>query len=90
MSSFLSLPLDICWDGSDFSNPKKVAVVAGRFPEVPILMGHCGGSPTGHEKPAQVAKAHRNTFLEVCGSEYSGIPICLFMTHGFNWGGWFV
>lgn len=61
------------WDGSGFSDPQRAGVVAERFPEVPILMGHCGGSPRGYEKSVEVAKAHKNAFLEICGSEYSGV-----------------
>lgn len=61
------------WDGSPFSDPMKVATVAERFPEVPILMGHSGGSPRGYEKSLEVARKHKNAFLEICGSEYSGV-----------------
>ncbi|MGW4470409.1 amidohydrolase family protein [Nonomuraea sp. NPDC004354] len=57
---------------SPWSDPALFAVVAGRHPDVPLLMGHTGLWPYGFARAARLAPDHPNLYLETCGSKMTG------------------
>ena len=57
---------------SPFSDPLMFAAIAARWPEVVMLLGHSGVTGEGHRRAMQVAGAHRNVYLELCGSFTTG------------------
>ncbi|MEU7900840.1 amidohydrolase family protein [Nonomuraea sp. NPDC049152] len=57
---------------SPWSDPARFAVVAGRHPDVPLLMGHTGLWPYGFARAARLAADHANLYLETCGSKMTG------------------
>ncbi|MFD1934044.1 amidohydrolase family protein [Nonomuraea mangrovi] len=57
---------------SPWSDPARFAVVAGRHPDVPLLMGHTGLWPYGFARAARLAADHPNLYLETCGSKMTG------------------
>ncbi|MFI6285474.1 amidohydrolase family protein [Streptomyces sp. NPDC051018] len=55
--------------GSAYSDPARFAVVAPRWPETPLLMGHAGLWPEGgHAAAAEAAGRCPSIVLETCGS----------------------
>lgn len=52
-------------DAPDRTHPDRVAKIARRFPEMPILMVHMGGAgqPDLGHKAIEVAQGHANTML---------------------------
>jgi len=58
--------------GSDFSDPALTGEVAERHPDVTVILGHAGTTPTGFEASIELARRHPNVYLEICGSFMTG------------------
>ena len=56
------------WEGDDRCRPSLFAQLAEAHPRVSFLLGHSGGTPAGRREAVEVATAHENVYLEVCGS----------------------
>ena len=56
------------WAGDGRCSPRVLEKVAEEYPNVPILLGHSGGTPAGYDEAVDVAKKRENIFLETCGS----------------------
>lgn len=53
------------WDqGDGVDHPLLAATVASRYPRVPLLLAHAGGTPAGVKVATTVAKEHPNLYLE--------------------------
>lgn len=61
-----------CRAGSPLHDPDRVASAARRHPDVTIILGHAGGTPAGMDRAVEVARAHPNLVLEICGSQMTG------------------
>lgn len=59
-----------CWEGNK-SSPKMYGEIAKEYPRVKIILGHSGGTNLGYQEAIKVAKLYKNTYLEICGSEFS-------------------
>ncbi|HEX4812068.1 MAG TPA: amidohydrolase family protein [Nonomuraea sp.] len=57
---------------SPWSDPAQFAAVAGRHPDVPLIMGHTGLWPYGFGRAARLVADHPNVSLETCGSKMTG------------------
>jgi len=57
---------------SAFSDPLMFDAIASRWPEVVMLLGHAGVTGEGHRRAMQVAEAHPNVYLEICGTFTTG------------------
>lgn len=60
------------WLGSGFSNLDTFDLLAERYPNVTILLGHSGAGYGGFAKSAELAKKHPKVYMDLTGS------ICLF------------
>jgi hypothetical protein len=54
------------WGGSGYDSPQLVAELAGRYPTVPLLMGHSGHGDWA--ATIATATAHANVYLELCAA----------------------
>lgn len=63
------------YHGSPYDDPKLFGDIAIRYPDVPILMVHSGALPGAFEGAIQLAKKHRNLFLDISGSFITGFWI---------------
>lgn len=54
--------------GSPSADPARLAALADRHPQVPVLLGHAGLWPDGFDRAARLAAARTNLYLEICGS----------------------
>jgi hypothetical protein len=48
--------------------------VVQRYRNLQLLLGHSGGLDKGRREAEQLAREHRNVYLEWCGSFLSSIP----------------
>jgi predicted TIM-barrel fold metal-dependent hydrolase len=65
---------------SPWSDPARFAVVAPRYPEVQLLMGHAGLWPSGFPAAADVAARCPNVTLEICGSRMTSRHLAWLVT----------
>lgn len=65
--------LNHTWDGAHDS-PDMFDSLAKRYPNVSFLVGHSGGGDRGRREAVELARRHKNVFLEWCGSFCSSIP----------------
>ena len=56
------------WGGDSRCDPKVVAKVAARFPQVSFLLGHSGGTAAGRRTSVALVADHPNLYLEICSS----------------------
>lgn len=63
------------YDGSPYNDLPMVDEVAARYPDVVILAGHAGATPSGFDAAIEVARRRPGVVLEVCGSFNSGSDI---------------
>ena len=54
--------------GPGYDTPEQVRIVAERYPAVPLIMAHSGGTPEGMVAAIEVAKACPNTYLDLAVS----------------------
>jgi uncharacterized protein len=54
--------------GPGYDTPEQVRIVAERYPAVPLIMAHSGGTPEGMAAAIEVAKACPNTYLDLAVS----------------------
>lgn len=59
-------------EGSPYDDPAMLASVAETHPDVALIMGHSGTTPTGFESAVEAARRHDNIWLEICGSFMTG------------------
>lgn len=63
------------YHGSPYDDPKLFGDLAIQYPDVPLLMVHSGALPGAFEGAIQLAKKHRNLFLDISGSFITGFWI---------------
>jgi len=56
------------WAGDRNCSPRVLGDLADRYPTVPIILGHSGGTLDGYNESLEVAKKRENVFLETCSS----------------------
>ncbi len=56
------------WGGDRTCSPGVLGKLAEKYPNVPVLLGHAGGTPAGYDEAIEVAKKQENVFLETCCS----------------------
>ena len=56
------------WEGDARCRPAHFAELAQKHPGARFLLGHSGGTISGKREAVEVAKAHSNVYLEICGS----------------------
>lgn len=56
------------WGGDSTCSPGILGKLAEEYPNVPVLLGHSGGTPGGYNESIKVAKKQENVFLETCCS----------------------
>lgn len=56
------------WGGDGTCSPTILGNMAEQYPNVPVILGHSGGTPAGYNESIQAAKKCENVFLETCGS----------------------
>jgi predicted TIM-barrel fold metal-dependent hydrolase len=56
------------WQGLDYCDPKRLAVVAERHPTVPLIAGHSGGTEEGLRLCVDLARRCPNVYLDPAGS----------------------
>lgn len=54
-----------------YAQPKLVATVAQRYPEVKVIMAHAGGHYRGHLQAIEVAQRYENVYVDICGATIS-------------------
>ncbi|GAP15812.1 predicted metal-dependent hydrolase of the TIM-barrel fold [Longilinea arvoryzae] len=60
------------YHSSHFDDPQLFGEVAGRYPDVPILMVHSGALPAGFNGAIDLVKKHPNLYLDISGSFITG------------------
>ena len=65
--------LNHTWDGP-YDSPALFEKIVGRYPNVAFLLGHSGGGNGGRREAVELARKHKNVYLEWCGSFGSSIP----------------
>lgn len=61
------------WDGP-YDQPGLLKDIVKRHPQAIFVLGHAGGGDGGRRDAEELARAHRNVYLEWCGSFCSRIP----------------
>lgn len=56
------------WAGDGTCSPGILGKLAEEYPNVPVILGHSGGTLTGYDEAVAAAKGRENVFLETCGS----------------------
>jgi len=56
------------WEESKWDDPGMFVALTGRYPHVPILIGHSGGTYRGHVQTIALAKQHPNFYLDLTNS----------------------
>ncbi|MBD3182752.1 amidohydrolase family protein [Candidatus Poribacteria bacterium] len=56
------------WGGDGTCSPTILGKLAGQYPEVPVILGHSGGTPGGYDESIDAARKYDNVFLETCCS----------------------
>ncbi|MFH1737820.1 MAG: amidohydrolase family protein [bacterium] len=56
------------WEGSAYDAPEMFVPLTGRFPHVPIIIGHSGGTYAGHTQTVELAKKYPNFYLDLTNS----------------------
>ncbi len=69
------LVLSHTWGGDARCRPSAFGKLAESYPGVRFLLGHSGGTHAGREEAIQVALAHPNICLELCGSWLLGAEV---------------
>jgi predicted TIM-barrel fold metal-dependent hydrolase len=65
--------LNHTWNGV-CDSPAQFRDIVPKYPHVPFLFGHSGGGDGGRREAVELARAHKNVYLEWCGSFTSAIP----------------
>jgi len=60
------------WYDGGICSPRLFDDLAKAYPDVKILLGHSGGTHQGFEEAAEIAAKHKNVYLDMCGTEFSG------------------
>ncbi|MGQ9609326.1 MAG: amidohydrolase family protein [bacterium] len=56
------------WAGDWTCSPSVLGKLAEQYPNVPVILGHSGGTLAGYDEAIAVAKKQKNIFLETCCS----------------------
>jgi predicted TIM-barrel fold metal-dependent hydrolase len=56
------------WAGDRTCSPSILGKLAEQYPNVPVILGHSGGTLAGYDESIEVAKKRENVFLETCCS----------------------
>ncbi len=56
------------WAGDGTCSPSILGNLAEKYPNVPVILGHSGGTLAGYDEAIAVAKKQKNVFLETCCS----------------------
>lgn len=56
------------WAGDGTCSPSILGNLAEKYPNVPVILGHSGGTLAGYDEAIAVTKKHKNVFLETCCS----------------------
>ncbi len=56
------------WAGDRTCSPSILGKLAEQYPNVPVILGHSGGTLAGYDESIEVAKKRKNVFLETCCS----------------------
>ncbi len=56
------------WEGDERCRPAAFGALAEAHPGIRFLLGHSGGTTAGRREAVEVAKAHANITLDICGS----------------------
>ena len=56
------------WIDSQWSDLDMFVPLAGRYPHVPIILGHSGGTYNGHSKAIDLAREYPNFYLDITNS----------------------
>lgn len=56
------------WQDCPLCGPEVFATVADKFPDVPLVMGHGGGTDVGRQQAIAAAQRCPNLHLEICSS----------------------
>ena len=59
------------WDDCPYANLNLCEEAIRTFPQVPFLLAHAGGIPSGVEKSIRVVNMYPNAFLDTSGFEFS-------------------
>jgi len=54
--------------GSQYDSPALFTALVKRYPNVQFLLGHSGGTEAGRVEAEELAREHKNVYLEWCGS----------------------
>ena len=54
------------WADNPYCRPSMFAELAEAYPQLSFLLGHSGATPEGRREAVEVAKAHKNVYLEIC------------------------
>lgn len=61
------------WEGDPPCEPERVGRIAERYPSVPLIAGHSGGTEKGFYQCVELARQHPNIYLDPTGSKlFSG------------------
>lgn len=61
------------WEGA-YDRPALLEPIARRFPNVRLLLAHCGGTDDGRTEAEQMVREYPHAYLEWCGSFFSHKP----------------
>lgn len=56
------------WHRSQWSDPEMFVSLTERYPRVPIILGHSGGTYEGHTQSIRLAKEHTRFYLDITNS----------------------
>lgn len=56
------------WAGDRTCSPSVLGKLAEQYPNVPVILGHSGGTLAGYDEAIAIAKKQKNIFLETCCS----------------------
>lgn len=60
------------WHADPFCDPKLFAPMAEEYPDVPVVLGHAGGTADGFPGAIALARRYPNLYLDTCGSNVTG------------------
>ncbi|MGQ9553881.1 MAG: amidohydrolase family protein [Anaerolineae bacterium] len=60
------------WYNCPYCAPKMFAQSAADYPQVPVILGHSGGTPAGFPEAIELARTYSNLYLDTCGSYVTG------------------
>jgi len=64
-----SIVLSHTWEADKYCAPAMFGKVASRYPKARIILGHSGVTYNGCEEAIEVAKKHKNIYLDIASSQ---------------------